>query len=224
MDNLSRWTTRDTLGPMNNSDLVPPAPETLTAPTLDGETVRLEQLRPEHCSDLQDAVRDGELWNLWYTPVPRPDGVAAEIRRRLDLQEKGSMIPFAARRLSDGKITGVTSYYDLDWSAPRVSIGHTWNAASTQRTGLNIESKLLLLTHAFDVLECISVRFETHKFNRQSRRAVEDLGAQLDGILRNHRRMPDGSLRDTCSYSIVRDEWPAVRNHLNHRLKRSRGR
>ncbi|MDN5618242.1 MAG: GNAT family N-acetyltransferase, partial [Kocuria sp.] len=133
---------------MNSSNLVPPAPETLTAPTLDGETVRLEQLRPEHCSDLQDAVRDGELWNLWYTSVPEPDGVAAEIRRRLDLQDKGSMIPFAARCLSDGKITGVTSYYDLDWSAPRVDIGHTWNAASTHRTGMNIESKLLLLTHA----------------------------------------------------------------------------
>ncbi|WP_129659865.1 GNAT family N-acetyltransferase [Rothia uropygialis] len=209
---------------MTEFDTIPTPPTDLGAPTLTGTSVQLEQLSLDHCKDLQEATRDGELWNLWYTSVPRPEGIESEIHRRLELQRNKAMIPFAARRLADGKITGMTSYYDLDWSAPRVDIGYTWNAASTQRTGMNIESKKLLLTYAFETLKCISVRFETHKLNRQSRRAIEGLGAQLDGVLRNDRRMEDGSIRDTCSYSIVRDEWPAVRNHLAHRLNRAQDR
>lgn len=209
---------------MPRTETAPQPPTDLTAPTLTGKVVQLEQLSVDHGEDLRAATRDGELWNLWYTSVPRPEDVEAEIRRRLDLQRNGRMIPFVARRLSDARVIGMTSYYNLDWAVPTVLIGHTWNASSTHGTGLNIESKRLLLAHAFERLECASVRFETHRLNRQSRQAIEALGAQLDGILRHDRRMPDGSLRDTCSYSILRDEWPAVRQHLDHRLNRGRNR
>lgn len=191
-----------------------------TAPTLEGSRVRLEQLTPDHLEDLQEAARDGELWNLWYTFVPRPEDMEAEIRRRLDLQEQQQMVPWVVRRQDTGQVTGMTTFMNPLWSAPRVEIGHTWNAASTQRTGTNVESKLLLMSYAFEELGCLSVRFCTHRLNRQSRRAIEDLGAQLDGILRSDQRMPDGSVRDTAVYSILREEWPATRNHLRFRLGR----
>lgn len=194
-----------------------------TAPTLEGARVRLEQLTPDHLEDLQEAARDGELWNLWYTFVPRPEDMEEEIRRRLDLQEQQQMVPWVVRRQDTGQVTGMTTFMNPLWSAPRVEIGHTWNAASTQRTGINVESKLLLLSYAFEELGCLSVRFCTHRLNRQSRRAIEDLGAQLDGILRSDQRMPDGSVRDTAVYSILREEWPATRNHLQFRLARHQG-
>lgn len=193
------------------------------APVLSGSLVQLEQLSPDHLEGLREAARDGELWNLWYTFVPRPEDMAAEIRRRLDLQAKGEMVPWTVRRAADGRITGMTTFMNPLWSAPRVEIGSTWNAASTQRTGMNVEAKRLLLEYAFERLGCVSVRFCTHRLNRQSRQAIQDLGAQLDGILRGDAVSPDGSVRDTAVYSILRDEWPAVRSHLDFRLARRAG-
>lgn len=187
--------------------------------TLAGRLVRLEPLDAEHHDGLVDAVRDGELWNLWYTAVPAPADMAAEIARRLALRDSGSMAPFALRRLSDGVLLGMTTYMNIDAELPRVEIGSTWNRASASGTGTNAEAKLLLLGHAFDVLGCPAVEFRTHWMNHPSRAAIERLGAKLDGVLRSHTRTADGSLRDTCVYSILAAEWPQVRAGLNHRLR-----
>lgn len=186
--------------------------------TLTGRLVTLEPLSHDHRAELEDAVRDGELWKLWYTSVPRPEGMAAEIDRRLALQQAGSMLPFVTRRAFDGRVIGMTTYMNVDAPNRRVEIGSTWNAASAHGTGTNAESKLLLLAHAFEVLGCIAVEFRTHWMNRQSRAAIERLGAKQDGVLRSHQLMPDGSLRDTVVYSIIASEWPMVRNGLELRL------
>ncbi|HIW90491.1 MAG TPA: GNAT family N-acetyltransferase [Candidatus Corynebacterium avicola] len=192
----------------------------LSPVTLTGELVRLEPLTHDHEPDLVEAAKDGELWNLWYTTIPTPEGMSAEIDRRLGLQEDGSMIPFATRDLRSGKVIGMTTYMNIDASLPRVEIGSTWNAKSARGSGTNAESKLLLLSHAFDVWNCTAVEFRTSWHNRQSREAIERLGAKLDGVLRQHVRTKDGSLRDTCVYSIIPAEWPQVRSSLLFRLGR----
>jgi N-acetyltransferase len=189
--------------------------------TLRGEHVRVEPLSPAHEPGLIDAVKDGELWRLWYTFVPKPERMAAEIARRLDLQAKGSMTPFTVFD-GEGRIAGMTTYMNVDAVNKRVEIGSTWYAARVQRGPLNSECKRLLLAHAFDTLKCIAVDFRTHLFNAQSRRAIERLGAQLDGILRSHQVSPDGTLRDTAVYSITAAEWPTVRSHLNWQLEKPR--
>ncbi|WP_020110372.1 GNAT family N-acetyltransferase [Rhodococcus sp. 114MFTsu3.1] len=188
--------------------------------TLTNDVVTLEPLSHDHLEGLSDAVRDGELWNLWYTSVPRPENMAAEIDRRLGLLDAQSMLPFTVRRNDTGQIIGMTTYMNADAANRRLEIGSTWNAASAQRSGTNTASKLLLLTHAFEEMHCIAVEFRTHWMNLQSRTAIARLGAKQDGILRNHQRMPDGSLRDTVVFSIVESEWPAVRNELVRRLAR----
>ena len=194
--------------------------------TLTGVHVRLEPLRAEHHDALVQAVRDGELWQLWYTAIPTPEGMAAEIERRLDLQAKGSMCPFAVIELATGQAVGMTTYMNIDAANRRVEIGSTWYRQSVQRTPLNTEAKRLLLAHAFDQLNCIAVEFRTHFFNHQSRRAIERLGAKLDGILRSHQinlhPLGAGALRDTCVYSIIASEWPNVNAHLDHQLRRHR--
>lgn len=173
------------------------------------------------------AAADGELWNLWYTSVPRPEAMRTEIDRRLALQESGSMLPFTTR-LNDpetgepGKVIGMTTYMNIDASVPRLEIGSTWNAASMQGSGTNPDSKNLLLHHAFETLGCVAVEFRTHWMNLQSREAIARLGAKQDGVLRAHTRMPDGSLRDTVVYSILSAEWPQVRNGLDLRLAKKR--
>src|SRR5688572_13019883 len=189
--------------------------------TLRGEPVRVEPLSPTHEAGLIDAVKDGELWRLWYTFVPKPERMAAEIARRIDLQAKGSMCPFTVFD-ADGRIAGMTTYMNIDAANKRVEIESTWYAARVQRGPLNTECKKLLLAHAFDTLQCIAVEFRTHRFNLQSRRAIERLGAQLDGMLRSHQVSPDGTLRDTAVYSIVAAEWPTVRAHLNWQLEKPR--
>ncbi len=186
--------------------------------TLTGGLVVLEPLTHDHHDGLVEAARDGSLWKLWYTSVPTPEGMRAEIERRLGQQLLGDMLPFTARRRSDGRVAGMTTFLHVDPATPRVEIGSTWTARSAQRTGLNAESKLLLLTHAFDVLGCTVVEFRTHWHNRQSRKAIARLGAKQDGVLRSHQRMPDGSLRDTVVFSVLDTEWPAVRAGLRHRL------
>jgi RimJ/RimL family protein N-acetyltransferase len=186
--------------------------------TLSGELVTLEPLSQDHHDGLVDAARDGDLWTLWYTHVPRPEQMHAEIERRLKLQSAQAMLPFTARRTDTGRIIGMTTFMNVDPVNRRVEIGSTWNARSAQRTGTNTESKLLLLAHAFDALDCIAVEFRTHWMNQQSRAAIARLGAKQDGVLRHHQKMTDGSLRDTVVFSITAPEWPAVRNELDRRL------
>jgi len=180
--------------------------------TLTGAHARLEPLSQDHGDQLAQAVADGELWRLWYTTIPKPEGMRAEIDRRLDLQARGSMLPFAVIEAHSGQAVGMTTYMNIDAVQRRVEIGSTWYRAAVQRSPLNTECKRLLLGHAFEALDCIAVEFRTHFFNHASRRAIERLGAKLDGILRSHTRSPDGVLRDTCVYSIIAAEWPAVRN------------
>ncbi len=189
--------------------------------TLEGRHARLVPLQPDHHDGLCDAVRDGELHRLWYTAVPSPEGMAAEIARRLALRAAGSMLPFTALD-AQGRPAGMTSFMHIDATHRRVEIGSTWTARRLQRSAFNTECKRLLLGHAFDGLGCIAVEFRTHRLNTQSRRAIERLGAQLDGILRHHQVTADGSLRDTAVYSITAPEWPAVRQHLDWQLTRPR--
>ena len=188
---------------------------------LQGAHCALRPLSADHHDGLADATRDGELWKLWYTAIPSPEGMRAEIARRLDLQVKGSMLPFTTFD-AQGTVAGMTTYMNVDAVHRRVEIGSTWTAARLQRSSFNTECKLLLLGHAFETLNCIAVEFRTHFFNQQSRRAIERLGAKLDGILRNHQRASNGSLRDTCVYSVVQSEWPAVKAHLRWQLDRPR--
>ena len=189
--------------------------------TLAGKHARLVPLEPSHAAALAEAVRDGELWRLWYTSIPSPEGMAAEIERRLGLQAKGTMLPFTVQD-AGGTPVGMTTYMNVEAAHKRLEIGSTWYAKRVQRTPLNTECKLMLLTHAFDKLGCIGVEFRTHRFNFQSRKGIERLGAQLDGILRHHQRMPDGTLRDTVVYSITAPEWPTVRSHLRWQLEKPR--
>ena len=185
--------------------------------TLRGRHVSLEPLRPEHAEALGVAAADGALWQRWYTSVPRPEGVHDYIAAALAAQAAGSVLAFAVRDAS-GTIVGTTRYYDIDRSVPRLSIGYTWYAQRVQRTGLNTEAKLLLLSRAFEALGCVAVALETSWFNHASRTAIARLGAKQDGILRGHRRHADGSVRDTVVFSILDNEWPAVRAHLQSRL------
>jgi RimJ/RimL family protein N-acetyltransferase len=189
----------------------------LEAVLLVGEHVRLEPLEQRHAVGLARSSADGEVWRKWTTSIPKPDDVAADIDARCADHARGRMVPWATC-LPDGTPVGETTYWDVDEENRRLEIGGTWLGASAQRTKVNPEAKLLQLTRAFEVLDCIAVEFRTHWHNRQSRRAIEALGAKQDGVLRNHRRMADGTLRDTVVFSIVRDEWPTVRAGLRARL------
>jgi RimJ/RimL family protein N-acetyltransferase len=189
--------------------------------TLQGANASLVPLSHEYLAGLQHATRDGDLSALWYTAVPTPEGMAAEIDRRLGLQAAGAMLPFTVLD-GEGRVAGMTSYMHADAANRRVEIGSTWYARRVQRTPLNTECKLMLLRHAFETLDCIAVEFRTHRLNTQSRRAIERLGAQLDGMLRSHQISPNGALRDTAVYSITAAEWPTVRAHLRFQLERPR--
>jgi RimJ/RimL family protein N-acetyltransferase len=193
----------------------------LDAVTLTGDLVTLEPLQPGHHDELVAAAADGRLWEHWYTSVPSPGTMAADIDEKLAQQAVGARLPFTVRRNDTGVVAGMTTFLNVEADVPRLEIGSTWMARSAQRTGVNAESKLLLLTRAFDVLGCIAVEFRTHWHNTRSRAAIERLGAKQDGVLRNHRRMPDGTLRDTVVFSILDTEWPAVRSGLRHRLARA---
>ena len=194
----------------------------LQAVTLQGQHARLEPLHFDHAVALSEAVQDGELWRLWYTAIPTPAAMVSEIQRRLDLQSSGSMLPFAVIHLPDERMAGMTTYMNIDNSNRRLEIGSTWYRHSVQRTALNTECKRLLLGHAFEELKCIAVEFRTHVFTQQSRRAIERLGAKLDGVLRQHQinRHPlaQEALRDTCVYSIIDSEWQNVKLHLDFQI------
>jgi RimJ/RimL family protein N-acetyltransferase len=186
----------------------------------------MEPLSAKHHDDLCESVCDGELWQLWYTLIPTPEQMDNEIQRRLDEQARGSMCPFAVIDPADGRAIGMTTYMNIDAANRRLEIGSTWYRRSVQRTAVNTEGKRLLLSHAFDELDAIAVEFRTHFFNNPSRRSIERLGAKLDGVLRSHQinvhPNANGTLRDTCVYSIIAAEWPAVSANLDYALAKSR--
>ena len=189
-----------------------PAPVTLT-----GQHTTLLPLSLNHLQDLKRATEDGELSKIWYTIVPSAEGMQAEIERRLSLQDAGKMLPFTVCT-PDGRPVGMTTFMNIDATNRRVEIGSTWYRKSVQRSGLNSDAKRLLLSHAFDTLNCIAVEFRTHFMNRQSRAAIERLGAKLDGVLRSHVLGLNGTLRDTAVYSITAAEWPTVNMNLEGAL------
>jgi N-acetyltransferase len=192
------------------------------AVSLLGRHVSLVPLSHSHHDQLVEAVKDGELWNLWYTSIPAPQQMSAEIDRRLEQQKQGSMLPFTVIEQASGEAVGMTTYMNIDGANRRLEIGSTWYRKRVQRSPLNTECKLLLLTHAFEPLKCIAVEFRTHFFNHQSRAGIERLGAKLDGVLRQHQLARNGTLRDTCVYSIIDSEWPTVKAHLSHQLSKPR--
>lgn len=197
--------------------LVSPAPVTLT-----GSLVELRPLDRSHVDGLIDAVTEGDLWkNAWYTSVPSPDGVAAEVERRISLIATGEMVPFTAFDAS-GRVLGLTSFYDFGPDVPRLHIGYTWNRPSAHGTGTNAESKLLLMQHAFETLGVFRVGLTTQWVNFQSRAAIERLGAKQDGVMRAMKRYSNGALRDSVEFSIIEPEWPAVKANLEARLAKRR--
>ena len=190
--------------------------------TLHSKTVQLEPLSIDHVSDLINAVKDGNLYNHWYTSIPQPKNMKMEIERRLKLQDMGTMLPFAVISLKTEKAVGMTTYMNVDKENKRVEIGSTWYAKSVQRTSLNTECKLELLEHAFEKLNCICVEFRTHFMNHQSRRGIERLGAKLDGILRSNAIQKNGAIRDTAVYTIISSEWSSVKANLEYQLVKNR--
>lgn len=190
--------------------------------TATGTHVAVVPLTMAHEADLTEAAADGELHRLWYTTVPMPDDVGAEIEKRRAQRRAGTMLPFAIIDRTSGRAVGMTTYMNIDAINRRVEIGSTWYRKSVQRSPLNTECKLLLLRHAFEELDCIAVEFRTHFVNMQSRRAIERLGARLDGVLRAHMIMPNGTIRDTACYSITAAEWPMVEANLRWQLDKPR--
>ncbi len=181
--------------------------------------VTLEPLTREHLPEIEAVAADGELGRLWFTGAPKAGAAADWVDLRLALQTPQTGLTFVVRGL-DGALVGSSSYLNVDGPNRRLEIGNTWYVDAVRRTGVNTETKLLMLGHAFDGLGCVAVEFRTHFFNEASRTAIERLGAKLDGVLRSHQLLPDGSRRDTVVYSILDIEWPAVRNNLRFRLDR----
>ena len=190
--------------------------------TLQGRIATLEPLAPGHADEIVRAATDGELHELWYTSVPGAAAVADWMKAALAMRDDLGAMPFAVRDNASGDVVGSTRYFNVDAKNRRLEIGHTWYAKRVQRTGLNTECKLLLLTHAFEALQCIAVEFRTHWFNFASRKAIARLGAKQDGVLRNHQVLADGSRRDTVVFSIIEGEWPAVKRHLRFQLDKPR--
>jgi RimJ/RimL family protein N-acetyltransferase len=190
--------------------------------TLPGTHATLEPLARSHLPAIAAAAADGELWRLWYTSVPAPQNTEKWLDAALDMRERLGAMPFVVRDNARGDVVGSTRYFNVDAANRRLEIGHTWYSKRAQRTAINTECKLLLLTHAFEALGCIAVEFRTHWFNQASRAAIERLGAKQDGVLRSHQLMQDGSRRDTVVFSIVDGEWPAVKAHLRFLLARPR--
>jgi RimJ/RimL family protein N-acetyltransferase len=207
---------------MQTSTLHKPTVDTSVTPTLMGQYVELAPLSLEYTEQLAAAAAEGDLPCIWYTGVPKPTEMGGEIQRRMLMQKSGSLIPFGVLKRDTREAIGMTSFLNIDGVSRRVEIGSTWYARKVQRTAINTEAKLLLMAHAFENFACIAVEFRVHFLNQPSRRAIERLGAKLDGILRNHQIASNGTLRDTCVYSVVESEWPAVKAHLRWQLERPR--
>ena len=193
---------------------------TLQPTILERDGIRLEPLTLDHREEITRAAADGELWNLWFTAVPRPDQTARWIQLALEGQTQGHMLPWVVRDLATSEVVGSTRYHDIVAPIDRVEIGYTFYAKSRHRTRLNTTCKLMLLAHAFDTVGCKVVGLRTDNFNFRSQRAIEALGAKRDGVLRHHAARRDGSPRDTVMFSILATEWPDVRRHLELRLQR----
>ena len=187
--------------------------------TLSGSKVILEPLALEHADGMREAVKDGELWKLWFTSIPSPEKVDEYINIALGMRENAGALPFIVREKESNTIIGCTRYFNVDEVNQRLEIGHTWYSESYQRTAVNTESKYLLLSHAFEKLEAIAVEFRTHWHNHKSRAAIARLGAKQDGVLRNHSKSADGIYRDTVVFSIINLEWPAVKRSLEFKLQ-----
>jgi RimJ/RimL family protein N-acetyltransferase len=187
---------------------------------LEGRGIRLEPLGHDHVDALAAAAADGALWELWYTAVPQPEGMAQYVADALQGQRDGHMLTWVVREMESGTIIGTTRYHDIVKPLDRVEIGHTWYAASRQRTHVNTTCKLLLLEHAFDTVGCKVVGLRTDTFNFRSQRAIEAIGAHRDGVIRHFGLRKDGTARDSVMYSILAGEWPTVRRHLELRLQR----
>jgi RimJ/RimL family protein N-acetyltransferase len=188
---------------------------------LEGHGVRLEPLALEHEKGLIEAAKDGRLWELFFTSVPQPEQAKQYIEDALKGQQHGDMLPWAVRDLKSNAIVGSTRYHDIIPAAERVEIGYTWYAQRCQRSHVNTACKLLLFSFAFEKIACRVVGLRTDNFNFRSQRAIEALGAKKDGVIRHHWPRRDGSVRDTVMYSVLADEWPSVRKHLELRLKRN---
>jgi RimJ/RimL family protein N-acetyltransferase len=193
---------------------------TVAPQQLEGHGVRLEPLSLEHESGLKAAAEDGKLWELFFTSVPEPEKTRKYVEDALQGQQRGDMLPWAVRDLKSGDIVGSTRYHDIVPAAYRVEIGWTWYAQRCQRTHVNTVCKLLLFFHAFESLGCKVVGLRTDNFNFRSQRAIEALGAKKDGVIRHHWPRRDGSVRDSVMYSVLADEWPGLKKHLELRLKR----
>ena len=189
----------------------------LTPVTLRSKHATLVPLSIEHCPDLIEAANDGRLWEIWYVSVPSPDNMIKEIDHRIQLHKQGAMLPFTVIDNASNLPIGMTTYCKIDTTNKRCDIGWTWYRKSAQRTAINTECKLMLLTHAFETLSCNAVTLTANQFNLESRRAIERLGARLDGILRNY-KIQNGTVCDYYHYSIINSEWTRTKANITHKL------
>lgn len=187
-------------------------------PSLVGQRIRLRPLAEDDAAALVEAAADGELWSLRFTVVPSRDTVAAYIATALQGRAAATVLPFVTENLASGRVIGSTRFWKIDRPNRKLEIGHTWLAASWQRTHANTEAKFLMLRHAFEVMDCVRVQFTTDEINARSRQAILRLGAQQEGIVRHERIMPDGRKRNSVRFSIIDDEWHQVRQALEQRL------
>nr|WP_314857598.1 GNAT family protein [uncultured Undibacterium sp.] len=193
----------------------------LASTILTGQHARLAPLSQDHLNDLQDAASDGRLWELFFTSVPSPENLMTWFKVATEQRDKGLALPFTVFDQIKNKVIGATRYCNIDSANKRLEIGYTWYAQSYQRSAINTECKLLLLTHAFETLDCNAVEFRTDWFNQRSQKAIERLGAKRDGVLRSHMILPDGRVRDTVVYSILKHEWEGVKANLEFKLNRT---
>ena len=188
--------------------------------TLEGKLLRLIPLESSHRQALLDAANNGNLHELWYTSVPSEKTINTYLAFAFEEQKQARALPFAVIDKKTDTLIGTTRYCNAEPKHKRLEIGYTWYSKSVQRTGINTECKYLLLRYAFENLEAIAVELRTHWHNHPSRNAIQRLGAKQDGVLRNHRIHPDGSLRDTVVYSILNTEWPVVKKSLTFKMNK----
>lgn len=190
----------------------------MPSPTLEGERIRLRPLLASDASALVDAACDGQLWNLRFSVIPSAATIDGYIRKALDGQAAGTVMPFVTEIKETGLVVGATRFWKIDRINRKLEIGSTWIRGSWQKTFVNTEAKYLMLRYAFDTLACVRIQLTTDELNEASRRAILRLGAQQEGIVRHERIMPHGRKRNSVRFSIIDDEWPSVRERLERRL------
>jgi RimJ/RimL family protein N-acetyltransferase len=186
--------------------------------TLEGRYIILRPPSIDDRDGLSIAARDGKIWNNRFSQFPNPNEIQKYIQEMLDLSSKGSILPFITIHKASNTIVGTTRYLNIDYENHRLEIGHTWIAKSWRKTYVNTEAKFLMLQYAFEKLACIAVEVRTDVLNTVSRQAIQRLGAKQDGILRHHKIMRDGRIRDTVCYSIIKPEWKEVKKNLIKKL------